>query len=150
MSTGTDIITDALKEIGVVSAVSPANNESLQDGLKKLNSMMEIWLSQGIIIGFSPLDVIGNDLNEPLDCRSGIVSNLAIECAPLFNNGDQIVSPQLRSNARRDIAIIKSLYRTNEIPKKVLSSTTPIGAGNARSGGFNNRTFWPKGGEVDN
>lgn len=148
MSTGTEIVTDALKEIGVVSAVSPANNESLQDGLKKLKSMMERWLSEGIVIAFSPLNVIGNDLNEPLDCRSGIVSNLAIECAPLFNNGDQIVSPQLRSNARRDLATIKSLYRVNEVPAKVLSSTTPVGAGNSQ--GFYNQTFWAKGDTIEN
>lgn len=149
MTIGTAIITDALKEIGVVSAVSPPAPESIEDGRKKLNSMLEMWLSRGIVLAFSPLDQVGDDLNEPADARNGIITNLALELAPLFNNGKQIVSPQLQSNAGRDFANIKSLYSTITIPRKVLSSTTPVGAGNSR-GARHGRTFWRKGAGVTN
>ncbi len=149
MSIGTDIITEALQEIGVVSAVSPAAPESIEIGRKKLNSMLEMWLTRSIVIAFSPLEAAGNDLNEPLDCRNGIVTNLALEMAPLFSNGKQIVSPQLRSNAARDFQSIKSLYGCVTIPLKVLSSTTPVGAGNSHNSRFS-RTFWRRGAGVKN
>ena len=150
MSTGTAIIKDALKEIGVHSVVSPAAPESIEDGRKKLNSMLEMWLSRNIILGTTPLDQAGDELNEPEDCRNGIVYNLAIQCASLFDNGKVIVSPDLRTNARVSFQNINSLYASLEIPSKVLSSTTPIGAGNRQNNGFFNRTFWQRGNKVEN
>ncbi|PCJ24149.1 MAG: hypothetical protein COA96_10410 [SAR86 cluster bacterium] len=149
MSSGTEIIKDALKEIGAHSVASPAAPESIEDGLKKLNSMLEMWLTKGIMIGVSQLDKHGANLNEPTDCRDAIVTNLAISCAPLFDNGKVIVSQDLRINARVGFNNVESLYRRVEIPKKVLSSTTPVGAGNNRNGRFN-RTFWRRGSEVEN
>lgn len=148
MSIGTDIIKDALKRIGVVSAVSPANPESIEDGRKELNSMLEMWLTEGIVIGVNPLETSGEELDEPSDCRSAIVNNLAIQCSPLFSNGKTIVSPELRRNANVGLNSVRSLYRTNKIPKKVLSSTTPVGQGNSQD--LYDRTFWPRGSGVKN
>ena len=150
MSTGTEIIKDAMKELGVVSVVSPPAPENIEDGRKKLNSMLEMWLSRSIVIATSPLKIAADDLNEPADCRNGIVTNLALELAPLFSNGKQIVTQELRSNARRDFNRIQNLYRSVTIPKKVLSSTTPAGAGNSQGDGFYGQTFWQKGNPVDN
>lgn len=150
MSTGTAIITDALQEIGATSVVSPASPESIEAGRKKLNSMMEMWLSRNIILGTVPLELAGDALNEPEDARNGIVSNLALRLAPSFSNGKQIVSPELRSNARADFLTIKSLYGSVTIPDKVLSSTTPIGAGNSQDDGFYGQTFWDRGDTVKN
>jgi len=149
MTTGTEIITDALKEIGAFSVVSPAAPESIEDGRKKLNSMLEMWLTRGIVIAFSPLEAAGDDLNEPADCRNGIVTNLALELSPLFSNGNQIISQQLLSNAKRDFNNIKSLYGCVTVPTKVLSSTTPTGAGNSQNNTYS-RTFWKQGAGVKN
>lgn len=150
MSTGTEIITDALQQIGVVSVVTPPAPESIDAGLKALNSMLEMWLSRNIVIGTTPLDKAGDDLNEPGDTRNAIVTNLALEVAPLFSSGKQIVSPELRSNARRGFMSVKSLYGSVTIPDKVLSSTTPIGAGNRLNSGFGSNAFWPRGKTVKN
>lgn len=135
-------------EIGVVSAVSPAAPESIEAGRKKLNSMLEMWLSKGIVIGTNPLDQAGDDLNEPADCRTGIVTNLAIACASLFSNGKSIISPDLRSAASMGYSDIVSLYRRTDIPYKTLSSTTPKGAGNNYFG--TRRTFWANGTKLEN
>lgn len=146
MSTGTAIIQRALQGIGAHSRVAPASPESITLGMEKLNSMLEMWLSQGITIGFTPLDVPGDNLNEPADTKNGIICNLAIELAPDFDNGKQIVSQELRRNAKVGFGNIKNLYQKITIPKKVVSSTLPVGAGNSR--GVNRRTFFPKGGTV--
>lgn len=149
MTIGTAIITEALQELGVASAVSPPAPENIESGRKKLNSMLEMWLSRGIVIAFSPLDQAGDDLNEPADARNGIVTNLAIKMASLFSNGKQIVTQELRADAKNDFSNIQSLYSTITIPKKVLSSTTPIGAGNSRNN-RHGRIFWRKGSGVTN
>ena len=148
MSTGTDIIHDALKLIGAHSVVSPAGPESIEDGRKALNSMLEMWISKNIQIGTTPLEVAGDELNEPVDCRNAIIQNLAIEMSANFDNGKDIVSPSLRSLAKVRFQDVRSLYGKLTIPKKVLSSTAPVGVGNQN--GFYGRTFWRKDDAVGN
>ena len=146
MSTGTAIITDALKLIGVNSVVTPPAPENIIDGMNTLNSMLETWRSLDIIIGTTPLGVPGGELSEPPDTRNAIVSNLAISIAPYFSNGKQIVTPELKSLATSQYNTISDIYKNNPIPKKVLSSTTPVGSGNRN--GVNNLNYWPQGTEV--
>lgn len=148
MSIGTAIIKDALKAIGAHSVASPAASESIIDGMNALNSMLETWLSKDIMIGFTPLSVPGDELNEPTDTRDGIVWNLAVNMGPYFDNGETIVSQTLRSLARDSYNDISNLYEVVEIPDKVLSSTTPLGAGNRR--GVNNLNYFPKGTAIEN
>ena len=150
MSIGTDIIRDALAEIGVNSVVTPASPEAIEAGRKKLNSMLELWLSENIVIGTRPLDLAGEELSEPADTRNAIVTNLALELAPLFANGKQIVDPTLQQNARRNYMKIKKLYGRIMVPEKVLSSNTPLGAGNYQDDSFYSRTFFRRGSRVSN
>lgn len=150
MSTGTDIIRDALAEIGAASVVAPADPQSVEAGRKKLNSMLELWLSRNIVIGVRPLDLAGDELAEPPDTRNAIVTNLALELAPLFDNGRQIVTPTLMENARRNFQMVKNLYGRIRMPDKVLSSTTPLGAGNYQDDSFYSRTFFRRGSRISN
>ena len=147
MSTGTVIIERALQVIGAHSIASPADPESIVLGMEKLNSMLEMWLTDDIKIGTTPLEVPGDELNEPSDTRNGIINNLAIELAPDFDNGKIVVSPQLTQNVRIDFIRIEKRYGTISIPKRVVSSTLPRGAGNNR--GFRSRTFFSKGSTIN-
>lgn len=148
MTTGTVIIKDALQNIGAHSIVSPASPEAIDLGMKRLNSMLEMWLTKNIEIGFTPLKVPGDELNETPDTTNGIVSQLSLLLAPDFSNGKQVVSAELVRNARIQFNDIKNLYKTFTIPKKVVSSTLPLGAGNRR-GRFNDRVFKSVGGTVN-
>lgn len=129
MSVGTKIIQEALKEIGAHSIVQPADPESIEIGMNKLNSMLQLWLSDGIDLGIVPLSAPGKELGEPLDARQAIIDNLAIYCAPDFDNADAVVSDDLRRNASKGFNKIKDLYEVLSIPDKVVSSTLPRGAG---------------------
>jgi hypothetical protein len=133
VTTGTVIIERALEAIGAHSVVSPAMETAIVSGKEKLNSMLETWLSYNIEIGFVPLAVPPDNLNEPADTTNGIINNLALELAPSFDNGKVIVSPQLERNARIGYAQIKNLYQRVDIPAKGVSATLPRGAG-SRSG----------------
>ena len=129
MSSGTYIVKRALQKIGAASAVSEPSPEALDTGFGALNSMISMWTSLGIDTGATKLSVIADELNEKEDCRAAIISNLAIKMAPDFDNGKQIVSQALASEARSELGLVKSLYRTISIPKKVVSSTLPKGQG---------------------
>lgn len=145
MSAGTVIVQRALQMIGAHSIVSPADPDSIVLGMEKLNSMLEMWLSMGIVIGFTPLEVPGDELNEPADTRNGIISNLALELAPDFDNVAQVVSLPLQRSAKVGYANIKNLYQSVTVPEKVVSSTLPIGAGNRTR----RRTFFAKGATIN-
>ena len=148
MSTGTVIIQDALKQIGAHSTNSPVSSDTLETARSILNSMLEMWTSKSIFIRTTPLSVVGDDLNEPIDTRNAIMYNLAIFLAPGFDNAKIIVSTDLRMLARETLETITKLYQNVEIPELVISSTTPLGAGNDR--GLRSRTFFPRGATIKN
>lgn len=145
MSTGTFLIEGALKKIQVVSVAVPSSPEQITDGLIELNSMLNLWLSWGIMMKWTPITVPGGDLNEPIDATNAIITNLAIKLAPSYSKP---VSQDLKNNARIELDMIKSLYQEVFIPDKVVSSTLPLGAGNSK--GVDSRTYFPSGGTVSN
>lgn len=146
MTTGTVIIQDALKKIGAHSVLAPANVEAINDGLTTLNSMLEMWLTEGVKIGFTPISVVGGDINEPPDTTNGIISNLAWELLPDFPG---VVAPAgLQALAARHRRQVFSNYREISIPCKVVSSTLPKGIGNSRL--RSTRRFFARGESISN
>jgi len=145
MSTGIEIIKDALGEIGQDSEQTEAQAIDLAKGLRKLNSMLAIWETWDIDMKITPIDVAGDELSEPLDARNGIVQMLALELAPPYANGGNIVSPQLQANANRNFEFIRGKYGIGnpDRPKRKVSSTLPRGAGNTR--GFKPQVFYDGG-----
>ena len=143
MSTGTELIEDALKEIQVLSVATPSSPEQITHGLDKLNSMIQLWLSWGIKMQTVPITEPGEDLCEPEDARNAIVTNLAISLAAAYRA--EVVGT-LRNDARLSLEMIKSLYQEISIPEKVVSSTTPRGAGNKP--GRYEKTFFIEGDTV--
>ena len=143
MSTGTEIIKDALKRIGAHSIAQPAAPETISEGLEVLNAMLQLWRSKSIFLEVVPLKVHGDDLSEPMDSRNAIVNNLALELAPNFEDGKGVVSPQLKANAKAGFINISRLYRKNTIPNKVPSATLPRGSGN--DFGLGNNKFFQRG-----
>lgn len=148
MSTGTYIVKRALQKIGAASAVSEPSAESVATGFDALNSMLSTWTSLGIDTGATRLNVVGDELNEKEDCRNAIISNLAVKLSPDFDNGKNIVSPMLRSEANSELGVVKALYRTFTIPKKVVSSTLPKGQGNKQY--LHDEAFFDEGDKLGN
>lgn len=132
MSTGTVLIQEAFRRIGVHSIASPAPAESQLLAMDTLNTMLQLWMSWGIDLQTIPLSVIGGEVAEPIDAKNAIIDNLAVMVSPNFDNGETIVSDQLRSNANLGFNMVKTLYTKFTIPNKVPSSTLPTGAGNSK------------------
>ncbi len=147
MTTGTVIAQDALACIGAHSTAAPASDETILTVVKLLNNMLEMWLSKGIQIGFTPLDVPSDELNETADSFDAIIFNLAIKAAPFFDNGKPIVSADLRLLSGSSFRDVKAQYQRINIPKTVLSSTTPRGQGNVND--FFRQPFVGQNAEID-
>ena len=148
MSSGTKIIENALKMIGVHSIAMPAQPETLADGRDALNSMLQTWESRGIMIGHTPLNDVGDELNEPMDTTNAIQLSLAIYMAPMFDSGKGNATALLRGNAESEFQMVRNLYEEFTIPKKVVSSTTPLGEGN-RNNAFG-RAYFGQNNKLDN
>jgi hypothetical protein len=148
MSTGTTIIKRALQRIGASSALSEPSPETVQTAFGILNSMLSMWLSQNIHTGVTLLNVPGDELNEKQDCTNAIIDNLAVHLGPDFDNGKGVVSQDLRGLARSQFSMVKSLYQTFDIPKKVVSSTLPRGQGNTRFS--RDSAFYSEGDKIGN
>lgn len=144
MSTGTQVAQDALACIQANSTAAPASAESIVTTVRLLNSMMELWLSKGIKIGFTPLDVPADNLNETADSYNAIIYNLAIKAAPFFG---KVVSQDLRINAGNEFRAVKAQYQRITIPKKTVSSTLPRGQGNTND--FFRQPFYGEDATID-
>lgn len=131
MSSGTEIVKSALRLIGAHSIAAPADPESIVIGKDTLNSMLQGWLSTGINMGTTPLEVPGDELNEPIDARNGITYNLAVLLYSNYGSAGKPISPLVLLNAASEKRFIKSAYQVHAIPKKVVSSTLPRGQGNS-------------------
>lgn len=128
MSTGTQIIQNALSKIGAHSIVKPANPESMENGRKALNSYISKLQDDNILFGAVPLVAIGSELSEPQGLTNIIEDNLAIILQPQ-HHGSQI-SSQLQINANVGYNYMVRKYQTVTIPKPVVRHTMPLGQGN--------------------
>ena len=90
MSSGTELIKEALQEIGADSIVASANPEVIESGRVKLRSLIQYWTTQGIDLGLTPIDAAGDEVSEPLDARQAIVDNLALMLEPSLDNGKKV------------------------------------------------------------
>lgn len=147
MSTGTELIQDAGRMVGAHSTVSPMDSDAILVGMTALNGMLQMWTSQNIKVPFTPLEAPGDQFGEPADARNAIVGKLALQIAPNFYSEKGIVFPELSANAMRDYNIVKSLYWSGSIPKKVVSATLPKGAGNSK--GILREVFFGPGGTLN-
>lgn len=144
MSTGTEIIEAALAEGKVVSVLVPSSPEQITDGMHKLNSLIQMWVTQDIFLNIQPLKSAGDQLDEPIDVRNALVFNLAIILANLYSFP---VTVDLKRQASKTFGVIERNYKKLDIPEKVVSSTLPRGQGQNK--GVDPQIFKRKGSTVN-
>ena len=147
MSAGTTIVQAALRQLQAHSEASSASAATLVIGKDKLNAMLQLWISQGILLETTPISSVGGEVSEPEDALNGIILNLAVELEMEFGVSDGPSSQRLHANAKKGYNDIKRLYQSLTLPMRVVSSTTPVGAGNPRY--WNTSAFKPRDGTVN-
>lgn len=121
--TKTDLITDALGELGIGSAYDVGADE-LQAALRRLEAMMAQWDQRGIRLGYSYGTAIGEESGLPALAYEAVVASLAVKLAPSYGKTPSGIT----------LAAAKSGYdlllRQAAMPPQQQYRSTPSGAGN--------------------
>jgi len=143
MATAKEVITDALEDIGVVSAEEPLESDDGQVTKRGLNDMMTMWAAQGINLGFTIVSDLGDDITVADGALAGVKANLAIFIAPKFKAD---VTPSLVLKAKNGMDAILNLVVTPigmEYP-----DILPKGSGNTYPGVYSDTFYTERNAEI--
>jgi hypothetical protein len=125
MASNLDIITDAYRMVNIIPMTAAPGAELGSAGLRRLNSMMAFWSSDGIELGWFSQD--DQSAEAPLDdgVLEGVTANLAVRLAatagvPAPDEVRRVASESYQSLLR--IAVVDSLEPAD-------MSNLPIGTG---------------------
>ena len=136
MTTSADIISGALKHLGIRAAESPLTAAEVQDGLEDLNDMGAEWEESGLRMGFEPSLDANATLDLPRSAIAAFKSHLAIRIAAQYS---RIVSPALAQLANESMKSLESsLVFIGDV---AFPDTLPTGSGNYSGDLLGNRFF---------
>lgn len=135
------LVEQAHAEIGLSSYSYSLQPQQLQDAMIKMDSMLAMWRTKGIYIGYtSPEDQLGGDLDDDseieLEANEAVYLNLAIRLAPSFG---KFVAHETRINAKS--AYLSLLNRATIAPELKHADGSLSGAGNRNGSRY--QTFLP-------
>ena len=81
--------------------------------------------AEGISLGYTEVDSLGDDVTIPTGALRGLIANMAIEVAPDYGGE---ISPGLLAAAAAGLRAMRRLGQ--RIPTSAFPSTLPIGSGN--------------------
>lgn len=79
-----EIVTDALRNIGVIAETETPSAEQGSDGVRKLNELMASLAEDGVDVGFAPISDTSDTVVIPLGDVRTIKALLAINMAPIY------------------------------------------------------------------
>lgn len=120
-----DLISDALREIGVLDETESASAEQGATGLRKLNQMMAQWEESDVKLGYYAQTVLSDTCPIPVYAEVGVTTNLAIKLAPTY--GAQI-SVALAGNALDSYLVVQRTAMNERLPE-VDMQNRPFGEG---------------------
>lgn len=108
MATALDIITGAMRKLGVIEANAQPSAEEAEQGLSALNDMCNAWNAQGIFTGFSTLATTADEFILDERHHGGVKAMLAVYLAPEYSAAP---SPLVMGQAYSAGLLLKADYR---------------------------------------
>lgn len=126
MSTAKAIVDKALTHITLNTELIPAEAYPQSVAFDELVDMLNDWVSLNIVVtGIQIPADIGDELSEPADAKSALISNLAVRAAPLLNSA---VKGGTSGRAKKSYTQIQAKYMVQ--PQQRMPDTLPVGQGN--------------------
>ena len=128
------LIDGAMDEIGLGQSAFGIEPDQLESALRRLDSMMAEWDTQGIKLGFpipyepsqSSLDQISN---IPAGANEAVICNLAMKLSPGFG---KVVMRETKVSAKTAFISMLNLCGISDPTQKNLPGAMPLGQGNRR------------------
>ncbi len=84
MSTNQEVIDRAAMELGMIEGSASLGSTDSADALAVLNEMMFTWRVSDKDFNWFSQDTLGDTIPIPSWALPGVISNLAVECGPVF------------------------------------------------------------------
>jgi hypothetical protein len=110
MTTASDIVSSALKMIGVVDANTTVDATDAEDGLTKLNDMIQSWAAKSVYTG-APVLALADEFPFEDHHVLGVKAMLAVQLAPDYQKE---APPLVQRNAREGWSAIFSDFFVDE------------------------------------
>ena len=125
MATAAQVIKAALQRILVQGSEADLEPDEFQDAIFSMNNYMLDLDAQGVALGYTVVENLGDDITIPTGALRGLIANLAVEISPDYNG---TVSAALASTALKGESTMRLLGQ--HIPTMRFPGTLPIGSGN--------------------
>lgn len=128
METAGDIVKDALSEITAYGAEASIEAVDSQLAIRYMNRMMAAFSVDGIDLGYTNVDSLGDDITVADGAIEGIVAQLAVRLWDQFNEDAMPVPPTLLARANSAKETMRGI--AVNIGASEFPNTLPIGSGN--------------------
>lgn len=130
MSTNLEVISDALRDLNVISEVDTPSAEQGAHALRKLNELMETWTENDIALGYFKQTSTTDDCPIPDWAQKGVKAALSVDLAPTYG---ATISAELAKKYDDGFGMIQRKC-INEKMRPARMDHMPIGSGNYGSG----------------
>jgi hypothetical protein len=115
----------ALKKILVQSGDAPLEADEYADFFEDMNFYMAALESEGVLLGYTPVDNVSDVVTVPAGAIRGIIANVAVEVAPDYGAS---VSGELARQAKSGMRIMRKIGA--HMGAMSMPTTLPVGSGN--------------------
>lgn len=125
MATAAQVVRAILQEILVQAAEQPLEPSETNDTIFAMNNFMTELDANGVKLGYTIVDNLGDLITIPAGALNGLIKNVALQIAPQF---DATITQSLLSQARKGLKVMTNLGIT--LQPMQFPNTLPIGSGN--------------------
>jgi hypothetical protein len=125
MATAAQVLKTALQRVLVQGSEADLEPDEYQDAIFAMNTLLFAWDAEGIQLGYTWVNDLGDDVTVPVGALRGVIANVAIEASPDYAG---VISPGLAAAASEGLKACRLIGQ--HVPTTSLPGTLPIGSGN--------------------
>jgi len=125
MATVAQVAKASLQRILVQASEADLEPDEYQDFIFAMNNYMLSLDADGISLGYTEVDNLGDDVTIPVGALRGLIANMAIEVSPDYNGQ---ITQGLILAAQEGLKTMRKLGQ--RVKATALPATLPVGSGN--------------------